>query len=196
VGWRAATRRRCPVSDRGVSMTDTTRAEESPAEWARILHERAVRLAEVPPSDATGTSLEVLVSRVRTERYAIDLRDLRSVQRPTGLIGVPTAPPQVAGVLNVRGDLVAVLDLAAMLDLPPASPSPESLVLLVEVRQGHIGIRVDEVLGVQRVALADLDDPLAGISKTRGVAAGSIVILDLAHLLAEQPFGELGQEQG
>jgi purine-binding chemotaxis protein CheW len=111
---------------------------------------------------------------------------------------VPSSPPAVAGVLNVRGDLVAVVDLAAALGLGetalPDSRAPgDALVVLVESSHGNVGILVDEVLGVRRLALSQLDQPLARDEAARGVADGAIVLLELEHLLSAQRFGNSEQ---
>jgi purine-binding chemotaxis protein CheW len=159
-------------------------------EIRRVLRERALVLSALPPGGPNAATLEVLVARVGDERCAIELADVRSVQRSVGLIPVPCTSAQVAGVLNVRGQLVAVLDLATMLGLAPLPAGPETLVLLVDVGHGPVGILVDGVLGVQRLEVDVLDQPLTGITYTRGVADGATVVLDLRRLLAEQSFGD------
>jgi purine-binding chemotaxis protein CheW len=124
----------------------------------------------------------------------MELHGLRSVQRSAHLTAVPCTPPQIAGILNVRGELVTVLDLAATLRLgSPQAPAATSQVLLVELPPACVGLLVDEVLGVEQLAVDRLDRSISGATYSRGAAEGSIVLLDLEHLLAEQGFDDIEQ---
>ena len=162
------------------------------AEVARVLEERARQLANVDDVDSASPQslLEVLLCRVGTERYALDMSDLRSVHRPSGLTAVPCEFGQVAGVVNIRGELVTVLDLAALLDLGATTVESATRVLLVETTHGAVGLLIDEVLGVEQLALEQLDPPPPGPASSRGIANGSTVLLNLEQLFAEQGFDE------
>jgi purine-binding chemotaxis protein CheW len=159
----------------------------TPETQARVLQERARALAAASVGEVNDAAIEVLLLRLGKERYAVDLRGLRSVQHSAGLTRVPCTSRHVAGILNVRGELVTVLDLAAILGLDsPATPEASTQVLLVEVHRTCVGLLVDEVLGVERLALDQLDGSLSGATHSRGVAEGCIVLLDVEQVLAEQ----------
>jgi purine-binding chemotaxis protein CheW len=168
------------------------------AEQAEIdarLNDRARRLAEVPPTvDASG-AIEVLVCRLGVEEYALELRLLHGVYPATGLTPVPCTPPFVAGLLNLRGEILTVLDLAAAMGLPgfERREQPEQHeVLLADTQRVRVGLLVDEVLGVRWIALDSLDRALTGGESTRGIAEARTVLLDLEALLADQRFGKEG----
>jgi purine-binding chemotaxis protein CheW len=158
----------------------------------RILLERAHRLAQRPPADDDGSRAEVLLCRVRTERYAVEPNVVQSVQRSAELTPVPRTYRQVAGVLNVRGELFTVLDLGAALGLEVSPAEGSSRVLLVELSVGRVGILVDDVYGVEWLSLDQLDPSLPGQAASRGIAQGSIVLLNLEQLMAEQNFDGSG----
>jgi purine-binding chemotaxis protein CheW len=168
-------------------------AELSPEE--RTLRERARRLALEPGEGAAladHTEAEFLLCRLSDECYAIDLTVLRAVQPARGLTPIPCTPAFVAGMLNVRGVVVTVLDLARLLDLAD-TPVPEgAFALLTDCArgggQGQVGLLVHEVLGVRRLAASGLDRALSGNPAVRGIAGGEIVVLDLATLLADGRF--------
>jgi purine-binding chemotaxis protein CheW len=162
------------------------------AEQAAIdatLNDRARRLAEVPPAAAAGRTLEVLVCRLGVEEYAVELRLLHGVYPATGLTPVPCTPPFVAGLVNLRGEILTVLDLAAAMGL---TGSEKREVLLAETQQVRVGLLVDEVLGVRRIALDSLDRALTGGDAARGIAEARTVLLDLEALLADKRFGKEG----
>jgi purine-binding chemotaxis protein CheW len=147
-----------------------------------VLDARARQYAQAPAAQA-GTWAEVLLVRIGEEQYALELRWLRSVHDADGLAQVPCTPAYVAGILNVRGEVVTVLDLAVILGLGAGSESDRrSHVLLSELPQGRIGLLVDEVLGAEQVELDGLSRGLSGRDFVRGVADARIVLLDVEQL--------------
>jgi purine-binding chemotaxis protein CheW len=97
---------------------------------------------------------------------------------------VPGTPAYVAGLINVRGEVHTVLDLGATLDLVgERAVGGASRVLLVEIADGQVGLLVDEVVGVRRLAAAQLTRSLSGRELARGIAGGRTVLLDLDNLL-------------
>lgn len=159
----------------------------------RTLRERARWLAAESLDNAHSegrAGTEMLVCRLRDEWYAIDLVLLRTVQSARGLAPLPCTPAFVAGMLNVRGTVVAVLDLARGLGLADAPPPDDAVVLLTDSPDGsgQVGLLVYEVLGVRQLALDHLDRALSGDAAVRGIAEGGIVVLDLRALLADGRF--------
>ena len=166
-----------------------------------LLEQRARALAVAPAEDG-GERLEALVCRVGAERYAISLAALRSVHRAAGadaVVPVPCTPAFVAGLLNVRGQVVTVLHLSATLGLPvtPAAERERAQVLLVDApasagsAQAQLGLLVDDVLGVESIDLGALAAPLAENEWTRGIApspTGSVSLIDVGALLNSGTF--------
>lgn len=169
-------------------MTLTDDAMISAAEQAEIdlrLSDQARRLAQVPPAADASRALEVLVCRLGKEEYALELRLLHGVYPATGLTPVPCTPPFVAGLLNLRGEILTVLDLAAAIGL---IGSEQREVVLADTQLVRVGLLVDEVLGVRRIALDSLDRALTGGDSTRGIAEARTILLDLEALLADRRF--------
>lgn len=181
----------------------------------RLLAERARRLAQEEASPGTAAEgIAILQCRVQDERYAVPLRVLEAVRPAVGLVPVPCTPPFVAGILNVRGEIVSVLDCAAALGLP-GTPAEHGDVLLLRVRRGalhddagaaatrsssdtpsegasgelmRLGLLVDEVLGVEEVAEERLVPPLSGNDFTRSIAGTATTFLEVERLLAGGRF--------
>src|SRR6266568_2655890 len=118
-----------------------------------VLKRRAEQLATRPISPDTGDEVEVLVCRLGTERYALESRHLRAVQWVSGVTPVPNTPAFVVGIVSVRGEIVTLLDLAAMIGLPSAAGNDLDAtypVLLLGLDGLRSGLVVEEVLGVER----------------------------------------------
>ena len=142
--------------------------------------------ASIPDLLASPT----LLFRVGTDLYGSEVTDAQEVipLRPTTRI--PGAPAFVRGLINMRGTIITVLDLATRLDSTRA-PTADGSILLVRHRGGDrmVGIIVDEVLDVRSLSI-DADGTAGGARSaiTRGVASvddATVVILDLDVLISQ-----------
>src|SRR3982074_3980610 len=96
-------------------MTDKSAIWEPSAE--EVLKRRAEQLAKLRHAAEAGDEVEVLVCSLGGERYAVETRHLRAVQWASGITPVPCTPGFVVGIVSVRGEIVTLLDLAAMIGL-------------------------------------------------------------------------------
>jgi purine-binding chemotaxis protein CheW len=109
-----------------------------------VFRERAARLAQRVRLDTSAT-FEALVFTLGAERYAIELSGLAEVLPLIGCIAVPGAPRELAGVVNLRGEIRPVLDLARVLALPEAEGRAPGWLLLLRGNGQTVGLRVDQV---------------------------------------------------
>ena len=122
--------------------------------------------------------------RVRAggEHYALPVEGVHEITRRDRITPVPGAPPAVLGVWNLRGDVVAAIDLAAMLGLAPGDC--EGRIVVVEEGRLHAGLAVEEVLEVEALptTLEPTDSPfLVGATLVDQLQVG---VVDLGALLA------------
>jgi purine-binding chemotaxis protein CheW len=89
--------------------------------------------------------------------FGFRLERVRDVFVPRGLSRVPLAPPEVAGVLNLRGRIVTAIDLRARLGLPPRDGRTRPLAVGIERRGELYGIVVDQVGDVLHLARASFE---------------------------------------
>jgi purine-binding chemotaxis protein CheW len=155
-----------------------------------VLKRRAEQLARLPTSTQLGDEVEVLACRLGDERYALETRHLRAVQWASGITPVPSTPAWVLGIVSVRGEIVTLLDLSAMLGLgSSATMDAESYpVLLLGLAGLRAGLVVDEVLGIERIRLDQLVPSPTRREFTRGIAPRQTVLLDLEALFASGRF--------
>ena len=129
--------------------------------------------------------------RAGGERFALPLESVREVVVPhPPFARVPRAPPAVRGAMNLRGRVVAVVELAGLLGIPAGAEPPEQqshLVILDRGRRG-VGILVGAVLGVEALPAAPAAPPRASplvrgvtVSEAHGAA---VTVLDADELEA------------
>jgi purine-binding chemotaxis protein CheW len=157
-----------------------------------LLKRRADQLARQVASSAEQDDVEVLICRVGTERYAIETRSLRAVQWASGLVEVPGTPSWVLGIVSVRGEIVTLLDLAAMIGLTSAPAEGQAQPMLLLGLPGvRAGLIVDEVLSVERLPVDALQPSLSGRDFVRGVTPDLTMLLDMEQLFNSGRFNVL-----
>lgn len=121
-----------------------------------------------------------VIFRVEKERYGLPLAAVKEVVvPPERFTRVPRAPAAVAGVMNLRGRVVTVVELRQLLGLPDGSTPPGRVVLLERGRK-DLGLLVTDVEGieaVERVTTAP-GKPIAavrGVARLKGLA---VTVLD------------------
>jgi purine-binding chemotaxis protein CheW len=109
--------------------------------------------------------VELCAFRVGEDEYALDLRRIREVLTPVPVRPVPRAPEVLEGVVDVRGEVIPVVDARRRFGLPAAPGGPRSRILLVKLGDRVLAVLVDAVLEVMRVprsAIRAAPPPAAG----------------------------------
>jgi chemotaxis signal transduction protein len=124
--------------------------------------------------------VQALAFSVSGRRCLLPLDGLRQVQALRELTPVPLAPASLLGLHPWRGRMLPVLDLAALLALPPATPQR---LLVLGQRDGVLALAVDDIQGLQPVTLAA---PPEGVRSdlVRAVTPDGQLLLDGPRLLA------------
>ncbi len=171
-------------------MASLSSIELSPEQVRRhILRERARRLAVEDTRDESGSaaSLEVVEFELAGGRYAVESRSVREVYAVRTVTPLPCAPPHVLGIINVRGQIVPIVDLRRILGLNDTAGNVHTIIITRDTI-AEVGIHVDVMVGAY-----DLRDPfqegpvtLAGPRGDflRGVTANRLALLDLGAIVA------------
>ena len=202
VDWEELRRKVLESSSR-LDWTDDVPPDILEQTWAR----RAVRIAQATEAEETGAQIDIAVVRLGKELYGLEARYVFDIHPLDNLTRVPRVPDWVAGVVNMRGRIITVLDLQRFLGLPPAEKKDDELVLhhlvLVETPTMELALLVDEVLAIETLPIAQIQETtgnghgirseyMCGIfvrhSKTSSAVdnATLLVILNFPALLADK----------
>lgn len=113
---------------------------------------------------AEGDQLQLVTFEVAKEEFAVDILLVHEINRMMDLTRVPQSPPEVEGVINLRGKIIPVLDLRRRFGFEAAARDEQSRIIVVEVRDRVIGFIVDRVHEVLRINANIVDPPPSMIS--------------------------------
>jgi purine-binding chemotaxis protein CheW len=95
---------------------------------------------------------EFIVFRLGNQDYCIDIMRVREIRGWTTTTAIPHAQHYMLGVINLRGAVLPILDLASRFGLPPAKPHQRSTVVVVEARAQLAGLLVESVSDIVGVS--------------------------------------------
>lgn len=135
----------------------------------------------------------LVVMTIDGEEYGVPIHSVREILRMTPVGRVPGAPKHVRGVINVRGQVMAVVETRTLLGLPALDPTPTSRILVVEIGDRVTGLLVDSVSQVLRIPESNITSGgevmTAAAEYIRGMARWEdrmIILLDLDKALAQE----------
>lgn len=165
--------------------------EQTPDEKRGILRKRARELARQPLREVTGGALDCLEFRLTYETYAIEMRWIAETYPLKELTPLPCTPPFVAGIINVRGRILSVIDIRKFFDLPEKGLTDLNKVIIMQNEDMEFGILADEILGTRTIQLSEVQPSLPTLTGIReeylkGVTRKRTAILDGARLLADR----------
>ena len=166
------------------------RATPSPEEGRAVLKARARALAREPEQvDATRECLDVVEFRLASETYAIESAFVREVYPLRDFTPVPGAPPFVLGIVNVRGQILSVIDLKRFFDLPGRGLGQLNQVIIIRRDRMEFGILADAILGTRSILRSAIQPPLPtvtgiGAEYLRGITGNHEIVLDVERILS------------
>jgi purine-binding chemotaxis protein CheW len=102
-------------------------------------------MTNVLSSRPMGESNQLLCVRLGDQEFALNIRAIREIRGWVSSTPLPHAPSYIKGMINLRGSVLAIIDLAERLALPRREPSALSVVVVIEAGERVIGLLVDAV---------------------------------------------------
>ncbi len=106
-----------------------------------------------------STGIELLTFQVGGQEYALDIMSVREIRGWTKATPLPHAPSFVRGVINLRGTVLTIVDLADRLGMGAAQTSERNVIIVVHTGKETVGLLVDAVSDILAINTTDLQDP-------------------------------------
>lgn len=126
----------------------------------------------------SGTNeLEIVTYTIGDNLFSINVMKVREIINPMPVTVVPQSHPSVEGVVQVRGEILPVINLAYSLKLNSSKPIEDTKFIISELNQMKVIFRVDEVHRIQRISWEQIDEP-ASLSMGLEETTSGIIKLD------------------
>jgi purine-binding chemotaxis protein CheW len=107
--------------------------------------------------------LQVIIFRLSREWYGVEIAKVREVLKVGKITYLPSSPEYIAGIVNLRGNILSVTDLKTFFGLPHEDPTEKARIIAIESGILETGFLVDEVVESIEVPLSKIETPLLTI---------------------------------
>ncbi len=162
-----------------------------PEELTRILKARADVLARESEETKDRDFIEIVEFQLASEHYGIESCHVSEVYPIKDYTPLPGTPAFVFGLVNVRGQIISVVDIKKFFDMPDRGLSDLNKVIIIHDDAMEFGVLADSVLGVRILPTSEIQPSLPTLTGIRaeflmGVTKEGMVILDGRKLLADE----------
>ncbi len=148
---------------------------------------------------ADSDKLQLVTFEVGEEEYAVDILSVQEINRMMELTRIPQSPPEVEGVINLRGRIIPVIDLRKRFGLTASDRDENSRIVVVEVQERTIGFivdRVHEVLRIDRGIVEPAPSMVGSIDSEYIAGVGKLddrllILLDLTKLFGADSLARI-----
>ena len=143
--------------------------------------------------------LQWVTFRLDNESYGINVMQVQEGLRPTEIAPVPGAPTYVLGIINLRGNVVTVIDTRQRFGLTPAPITDNTRIVIIEADKQVVGILVDSVAEVVYLRQSEIETaPNVGTDESAKFIQGVcnknnelLILVDLEKMMTEDEWAEL-----
>lgn len=136
---------------------------------------------------------------LENEKYGIKVMQVQEVLRMTEIAPVPGAPHYVLGIINLRGNVVTVIDTRRRFGLSDAESDDETRIVIIEADNNVVGILVDSVAEVVDLKISEIETaPNVGNDESskyiQGVSSRDdelLILVDVNKLLSDEEWQEV-----
>jgi purine-binding chemotaxis protein CheW len=159
-------------------------------ETRRILEARARAAARPPVRPDEAERIEVLAFSLGGETYGVETFHIREACKLRDLTAVPCTPPFVAGVMNLHGQILAIVDLRKFFELPAKGLTELNRVIVLRGSDNELGLLADSIDGVRSVIASELQEGLPTLTGIRerflkGITGQMLAVLEGGRLLTD-----------
>lgn len=154
---------------------------------------------EVRKEHSNDEVLQWVTFQLEEETYGINVMQVREVLRYTEIAPVPGSPDYVLGIINLRGNVVTVIDTRSRFGLMSGETTDNTRIIVIESERQVIGILVDSVAEVVYLRSSEIDTtPSVGTDESSKFIQGVsnrdgklLILVDLNKLLSDEEWDEM-----
>ena len=154
---------------------------------------------EVDEEKKSKKTIRVLSFLLGGENYCVGIAETKEVIRPPEVTRVPTAPEFIVGIINLRGEIISILDIRHFFGLPLKEKTRDMRVIISDVAGSAIGIMVDEVKDTIEIEESAIQPPISTLKGrlaeyTKGqakIGKSILILLDLKKILRNEEIEAL-----
>lgn len=151
--------------------------------------------------EANDEVLQWVTFQLEEETYGINVMQVQEVLRYSEIAPVPGAPNYVLGIINLRGNVVTVIDTRLRFGLPQNEITDSTRVVIIESEKQVIGILVDSVAEVVYLKKSEIDTaPNVGTDESSRFIQGVsnrdgelLILVDLDKMLTDDEWDEISR---
>lgn len=137
---------------------------------------------------------------IQEDEFAVDIHEVQEIKKMLTIAHVPRAPRFVEGVVNLRGQIIPVINLRERFNLAKHQYDRSTRIIVIQVESKKLGLIVDSVSEVLRINLDDVVDPPEEIVNedtefVKGIAQVNdrlVILLDIEKVLNQAELASLG----
>jgi purine-binding chemotaxis protein CheW len=147
-------------------------------------------------------SMQLVVFQLGGEEFGVDIMQVQEIIRMHQGTRIPQAPDYVKGVINIRGNIIVVINLEKILDLPTKEEDDDNRIIVVEIGGNILGMTVDSVSEVLSISKSNVEpapdmitskinsDFIKGVGK---LDDRLLILLDLENVLTIKQLADVSE---
>ncbi len=144
--------------------------------------------------------LHVVSFRLATEEYAVEITKVKEIILPEGVTHIPQVPEFIEGIINLRGNVIPIIDLRKRFGLPTRERDDHTRIIVTRMEGRIVGLIVDSVSQVMKIPKANVQPPPDTIATIAGeyilgigkVDDRMLILLDIEKILSDSEKQSLG----
>lgn len=145
--------------------------------------------------------IKVIVFRLDTEEYGVDVQQVKSIERMEYITRVPNTPSFVKGVINLRGVIIPIIDLRNRFGIEEKAYGEATRIIIVHIEEMEVGLIVDAANDVIDISEGQIEPPpkvVGGVEAVylRGVAKLTerlLILLNLDKVLNSEEMKQIAK---
>jgi len=153
---------------------------------------RAVAMAIEPEKQRDkSTILELIEFALASEKYGIETQYVREIYPLKDFTPLPGVPSYILGIINVRGQIIPLVDLKKFFNFPAKGIGELNKVIIIQDERIEFGILADEIIGTKAIFTEDIlpvPQTVSGIGEKymKGVTKDHLILMDLETMLSDK----------